>query len=97
MQTNNKTRPPEARYCIAVGDYSYAFMTDSQNDPMSWVERFTLADACSEINLSYAEYDCEYDLHIILEDEIDHDLCRQIHGDYYLESDPDHQTETKTK
>jgi hypothetical protein len=81
----------KTKYAIAVGDYSYSFITDPQLVPMTWVERYTLAEACAEINESYANYDCEHDLTIIEESEIDHDLARSCCGDDYRENAPDHE------
>ena len=85
------------KYAIAVGDYSYSFTTDPQLVPMTWVERYTLAEACAEINDIYKcreEDGCggfDFDLTIIEESEIDHDLARSICGDDYREEAPNYE------
>lgn len=88
----------KTKYAIAVGDYSYSFLTDPQLVPMTWVERFdTLAEACAEINDSYEcqeEDGCgghEYDLTIIEESEIKHELARSVCGEDYREHAPNYE------
>jgi len=85
----------KTKYAIAVGDYSYSYITDPQFAPMTWVERFdTLAEACAEMNdiytdqhdLDHESYD--YELTIIEETEIDHELARSCCGDDYRENSP---------
>ena len=86
------------KYALAVGDYSYSFTTDPQLVPMTWVERYdTLAEACAEINDIYKyrakdrSGECDFDLTIIEESEIDHDLGRSICGDDYREEAPNYE------
>ena len=96
------SKESETKYCIAVGDTSYVFVTDPQLVPMTYVERFdTLREASDYINAEHLENavchlndayatadDYDMNLHIIKENEINHELCRDIQGDDYRETCP---------
>ena len=95
---NKNDMKNKTKYAIAVGDCSYSYITDPQFEPMTWVERFdTLAEACSEMNEIYEDQhdlghdSYEYDLTIIKESEINHDLARSCCGDDYRENAPNYE------